>query len=325
MTQKFDRLFESVVNNLLTEAPIAMDSPETTKETVNKIVNNIINAKGKGHWYNALNSKELKELKDNPEKVKEKATELVWNVVKIILPERDYTYNPDITRTKLKQGDVLKDAIKTVFGTGNKHSEFLSNRFSNDALLGLAKDVVEKAVKTSEDGSGIQLVPVTSIENMTQKDFNQALRKANDRPLTDGNGEDEADEEEIEADEETEKKVSYNPKADYYLKSYEEMPSGKLSGDVRVAYDRLSGMSGEVHSGADFVKQLAKSGLGARQFNQLLDLGIMEPADGEISDVGDTEGFKETEDEYIDRLTRSAREDFRSSDLNPKYGGIQFD
>ena len=163
-------------------------------------------------------------------------------------------------------------------------------------------------------------------KEMTQKEVNQALRKALEEPLVDGNGEEDEEEDlEVEAEKEVEKNVSYNPRADYYLKTYEEMPSGKLSGDARVAYDRLSGMSGEVHSGADFVKELAKSGLGARQVNQLLDLGVLEPADEEVSDVGDTEGFKETEEDYIDRITRAAREDFRSSDLNPKYSGVEFD
>ena len=177
MTKQFDTLLEQMHSELISEAPIAMDSPETTKEVVNKIVNNIISAEGKGHWYNALNSKELKDLKENPEKVKEKATELVWNVVKIILPERDNTYNPDITRADLKKGDILKDAIKNVFKMSETYSAFLRDRFSNDALLGLVKDVVETGVRSSKDGEGVQLVPVAP-EITTQKEFKQALKQA---------------------------------------------------------------------------------------------------------------------------------------------------
>ena len=177
MTKNFDTLLESMLGELLSEAPIAMDSPETTKDVVNKIVNNIVSAEGKGHWYNALNSKELKTLKENPEKVKQRATELVWDIVKIILPERDNTYNPDITRADLKKGDVLKDAIRTVFKMGDTHSKFLRDRFSNDALLGLVKDVVESGTENSEDGSGVQLVAVAP-EVTTQKQEREQIKKS---------------------------------------------------------------------------------------------------------------------------------------------------
>ena len=177
MTKNFDTLLEQMHSELISEAPIAMDSPETTKEVVNKIVNNIISAEGKGHWYNALNSKELRALKENPEKVKEKATELVWGVVKIVLPERDNTYNPDITRADLKKGDILKDAIKNVFKMSETYSTFLRDRFSNDALLGLVKDVVETGVVSSEDGEGVELVPVAP-EITTQKQEREQIKRA---------------------------------------------------------------------------------------------------------------------------------------------------
>ena len=179
MTKNFDTLLESMLGDLLSEAPIAMDSPETTKDVVNKIVNNIVSAEGQGHWYNALNSKELKTLKENPEKVKQRATEMVWDIVKIILPERDNTYNPDITRADLKKGDVLKNAIRTVFKMGETHSKFLRDRFSNDALLGLVKDVVESGTENSEDGAGVQLVSVAP-EATTQKQDRAQIKKTTD-------------------------------------------------------------------------------------------------------------------------------------------------
>lgn len=74
---------------------------------------------------------------------------------------------------------------------------------------------------------------------------------------------------------------TFSPKKDYYLKSYDEIPSGTLSVDARVVYDRLSGMSGEVHSGEDFIRQLQKSGLSIRDVNKLLNLEVMEPAEEE--------------------------------------------
>lgn len=305
MTQKFDKLVESILNEMM---PATSEyDPSSMGATVSQKVSEL---PGKSQHWAALQ-------KLSPED----RTKVVKAIIEKVFADNDErTYSLSIDNPEdLKE--AIKDAIKSVseeipeFKIGGKWAvQFLADRLANKELLGKVKYTT---------ASGEDVVN----KEMTQKEVRQALRKALEEPLVDGNGDDEAadEEEAVEAEETAAKRVSYNPRADYYLKSYEEMPSGKLSGDVRVAYDRLSGLSGEVHSGADFVKELSKSGLGARQFNQLLDLGILEPADEEISDAGDTEGFKETEEEYIDRITRAAREDFRSSDLNPKYGGIQFD
>lgn len=309
MTKKFDSLVESILNEMM---PATM--MDNLGAMTGKISKKIEELPGKSqHWA------PLQKLSP------EDRAKVVQAIIKNVFADNDEnTYsmaidNPD----QLK--DAIKDAISSVadeipeFKAGGKWAvQFLADRLSNKELLG--------NVKYTTMG-GEEIVD----KEVTQKEVKQALRKALEKPLVDGNGEEGEEEEAVEAEveaeteEETAKKASFNPRSDYYLKSYDEMPSGKLDGDVRVAYDRLSGMSGEVHSGADFVKQLQKSGLGARQFNQLLDLGILEPADEEIIDAGDTEGFKETEEEYIDRITRAAREDYRSADLNPKYGGIQFD
>lgn len=307
MTKKFDSLVESVLNEMM---PATM--MDDLGAMTGKISKKVEELSGKSQHWGPLQ-------KLSPED----RAKVVQAIIKNVFADNDEnTYsmaidNPD----QLK--DAIKDAISSVadeipeFKAGGKWAiQFLADRLSHKELLG--------NVKYTTMG-GEEIVD----KEVTQKEVKQALRKALEKPLVDGNGE-EDEEEAVEAEVEKEeelapKKASYNPRADYYLKSYEEMPAGKLTGDVRVAYDRLSGMSGEVHSGSDFVKQLEKSGLGASHVKQLLDLGILEPADEEISDAGDTEGFKETEEEYIDRITRAAREDFRSADLNPKYGGIQFD
>lgn len=108
---------------------------------------------------------------------------------------------------------------------------------------------------------------------------------------------------------ENEIKVKFNPRKDYYLKSYDEMSSGTLNDDERVTYDRLSGMSGEVHTGEDFVKQLQKSGLGNRQINRLLELGILEPAE-ETSSEGDIEALDVMDDEDREFQSQQEVEDF---------------
>lgn len=304
MTQKFDKLVESILNEMM---PATSEyDPSSMGSTVSQKVSEL---PGKSQHWAALQ-------KLSPED----RSKVVQAIIKKVFADNDEnTYSLSIDNpSDLKE--AIKDAIKSVseeipeFKIGGKWAiQFLADRLANKELLGNVKYTTMGGEEVAD-------------KEMTQKEVKQALRKALEEPLVDGNGEEDDEEDlEVEAEEEVEKKASYNPRADYYLKTYEEMPSGKLSGDARVAYDRLSGMSGEVHSGADFVKELAKSGLGARQVNQLLDLGVLEPADEEVSDAGDTEGFKETEEDYIERITRAAREDFRSSDLNPKYGGIQFD
>ena len=303
MTQKFDKLVESILNEMM---PATSEyDPSSMGSTVSQKVSEL---PGKSQHWAALQ-------KLSPED----RSKVVQAIIKKVFADNDEnTYSLSIDNpSDLKE--AIKDAIKSVseeipeFKIGGKWAiQFLADRLANKELLGNVKYTTMGGEEVAD-------------KEMTQKEVKQALRKALEEPLVDGNGEEDEEDLEVEAEEEVEKKASYNPRADYYLKTYEEMPSGKLSGDVRVAYDRLSGMSGEVHSGADFVKELAKSGLGARQVNQLLDLGVLEPADEEVSDAGDTEGFKETEEDYIERITRAAREDYRSADLNPKYGGIQFD
>lgn len=114
--------------------------------------------------------------------------------------------------------------------------------------------------------------------------------------------------------------VKLNLRKDYYLKSYDEIPSGTLSDDERVAYDRLSGMSGEVHSGEDFLKQLQKSGLGTRDINKLLGLGVMEVAEEEGE--GDVNALEVPEDEMSqrDRFSVSDVEDMISPSFKSSRG-----
>jgi len=114
--------------------------------------------------------------------------------------------------------------------------------------------------------------------------------------------------------------VKLNLQKDYYLKSYDEIPSGTLSDDERVAYDRLSGMSGEVHSGEAFLKQLQKSGLGNRDINKLLSLGVMETAEEEGE--GDVNALEVPEDEMSqrDRFSASDVEDLVSPSFRSSRG-----
>jgi hypothetical protein len=305
MTTKFDKLVESILSEMM---PATSEyDPSSMGATVSQKISEL---PGKSQHWAALQ-------KLSPED----RTKVVKAIIEKVFADNDErTYSLSIDNPEdLKE--AIKDAIKSVseeipeFKIGGKWAiQFLADRLANKELLGNVKYTT---------ASGEDVVN----KEMTQKEVRQALRKALEEPLTDGNGE---EDEELEAEPESKEvvssKLAYNPRADYYLKTEDEIPSGKLSGDLRIAHDRLSVMAGEVHSGAEFVKQLEKTpGLGTSHVKQLLDLGIFEPADEETSNVGDTEGFKETEEEYIDRITRAAREDYRSADLNPKYGGIQFD
>ena len=307
MTKKFDSLIESILNEMM---PATSEyDPSSMGATVARKISEL---PGKSQHWAAL--QKLSE---------EDRAKVVQSIIETVFSDNgDHTYSLSIDDpAQLKE--AIKDAIKLVskeipefeIGEGKWAVQFLADRLANKELLGKVKYTTS---------SGEDVVD----KKMTQKEFKQALRKALEEPLDAGSEEDGIDDEdlEVEGEEETiSKKVSYSSRAEYYLKTYKEIPAGKLSGDARVTYDRLSGMSGEVHSGQEFVDQLKKSDLGERQVNQLLDLGVLEPADNDMSDVGDTEGFKETEQDYIERITRAAREDFKSSDLGPKYSGIQFD
>lgn len=110
------------------------------------------------------------------------------------------------------------------------------------------------------------------------------------------------------------------PQKEYYLKSYDEIPSGTLSDDVRVTYDRLSGMSGEVHSGEAFIKQLQKSGLGSREINKLLNMGVLEASEEDKSEEVGALDVPEDEMSQRDRFSVSDVEDMVSPSFKSSRG-----
>jgi phosphomannomutase len=165
-------------------------------------------------------------------------------------------------------------------------------------------------------------------KNSTQKEIKQALNKALEQAPAAGETEEGAEETKVETPAEEPaattseaKPVMYVPTNEYYLKTLEEIPSGKLKGDLQVVYDRLSGVSGEVHTGNEFAKILKNSGLNPNFLKSLLNLDILESIEDDSENVGDTKGFDETTDEYMDRITRGARQDYQQSSPGSRFGG----
>ena len=304
MTTKFDSFLSEMLSEM---AATTNYDPTSMGDKVSQKVAGLPGASQ--HW------KYLQQL--TPEVRKDIVTKIIQN---IFTDNEDNTYSLSIDNVEdLKQAII--SAIKRVAetnpdfkATSNTIIKFLADRLANKDLLGNVK-------YTTARGEDIVLD-----KDVTQQDVKNALKKAlNPKADIDSEESPSTDESPIahEADERpiAKKDSVYNPSRDYYLKTYEEIPSGKLKGDIQVAYDRLSGMSGEVHSGNDFTKVLRNSNLSPSFMKQLFDLDIIEPADADAEDVGDTKGFDETEREYMDRLTRAAREDHERSSPSSRFGG----
>ena len=304
MTTKFDSFLSEMLSEM---AATTNYDPTSMGDKVSQKVAGLPGASQ--HW------KYLQQL--TPEVRKDIVTKIIQN---IFTDNEDNTYSLSIDNVEdLKQAIV--SAIKRVAetnpdfkATSNTIIKFLADRLANKDLLGNVK-------YTTARGEDIVLD-----KDVTQQDVKNALKKALN-PKADIDSEEGPSTDESPIAHEVDKKPiakkdsTYNPSRDYYLKTYEEIPSGKLKGDIQVAYDRLSGMSGEVHSGNDFTKVLRNSNLSPSFMKQLFDLDIIEPADADAEDVGDTKGFDETEREYMDRLTRAAREDHERSSPSSRFGG----
>lgn len=306
MTTKFDIL----LNSLLTEMMPARSEydTDTMSSTVSQKVSDL---PGKSqHW------KYLQDLE--PSVRKSIVKQIIQNV---FADNEDNTYSATIHNVQgLKT--AIEAAIKNVAlvnpefkPTSKTLIKFLADRLANKDLLGKVK-------YTTIDGEDLVLD-----KDVTQKEVRQALNKALSKDYDSTGEEHESDELSInEPDVESEKEIplttSYVPHNEYYLKTYDEIPSGTLHGDLQIAYDRLSGLSGEVHTGNEYAKVLSKSNLKPYHLQQLLAANVLEPAESEdLQNVGDTEGFNEPEEDYINRITKHAREDYLSSSPTKRYGG----
>lgn len=297
MTKSFNKLATSLLMEL---SPASLE--DTMGSSAEKVVKKVLELPGKSqHWQYLQNL--------NPDIREEIVREIIKNVFS---DNEDNTYSSTIDNVSdLKE--AIKDAIAKVASenpekfkaTSKTIIGFLADRLANKELLGNVKF-------TTRDGDE------TLDKKVTQKQVRAALNKVLAGEEMEGSSE-------KPTMSPTPRKAEFAVNKDYYLKTYEEIPSGTLTGDLSVAYDRLSVVSGEVHSGSKFVNVLRNSNMGPHFLKQLFAAGILEEIGEENVDSSDSEGFNEPESDYMERITRGAREDFRSSDLNPKYGGIQFD
>ena len=303
MTTTFDALFESMLSEMMPAS--MMDDMGTATSKVTKKVEEL---PGKSQHWGPLQ-------KLSPEA----RGEIVRAIIKTVFADNDEnTYS-----TTIDNPEQLKDAIKTAIRTvaeknpdfkaaGKWAAQFLADRLSNKELLGNVK-------YTTMGGDDILQ------KDATQKEVKQALKKALEQaPATEEAPEQATETEPAVEKAKPSKEYSYNPSADYYLKSYEEIPSGTLKGDTQVAYDRLSGMAGEAHSGGDFAKTLKNSQMSTSFLKQLFDLGVLEFAETDsedFGDVGDTEGFDKDIEKYMSDLTKDARRDYEQSSPGSRFGG----
>ena len=314
MTKNFDTLLES----MLSEMAVAWkgSTPEEQKNAKKGFVRRVADisrsAPMSGHW------KPLKQLDGTG---KSKLAKFLLYVCREILwdkhPETNapFSYNPEINTKKELQA-LVKPAVEKVSKKSGWAQKFLSDRLNTQMVEDLAFNVVSNAVDNGEE--------------VTQNEVEQTLQE----PVAGGDSEEEeGGEAEVLADEPatpTDAPLTFNPRTDYYIET--EVDSRKFSKvpeadrqDLRTAHDRLTVMPTD--SGKAFLTQLERTpGLGIKQINQLIALGIMVPADSdsaELGQPGDTTGFNKNVEEYMSDLTKDALRDYKLS--SPEGGfGVDF-
>ena len=152
MTKNFDTLLEQMHSELISEAPISGDISSIAP----KIISKAEEAPMSGHW-------KLLKQQQNIEQA-------VYDILKIVLPEKDNTYNPDIdTPEQLKA--AIKDAIEEVTSKKGWAAKFLADRLANKELIGSVTFDVANAVLAAN-------APVT------QKEMRAQIKKATETFVT---------------------------------------------------------------------------------------------------------------------------------------------
>ena len=315
MTKHFDTLFESMISEMAVawKGSTPEEQKNAKKGFVRRVADISRSAPMSGHW------KPLKQLDGTG---KSKLAKFLLYVCREILwdkhPETNapFSYNPEINTKKELQA-LVKPAVEKVSKKSGWAQKFLSDRLNTQMVEDLAFNVVSNAIDNGEE--------------VTQNEVSQTLED----PLADDSEEKEGGEAEISADEPATPTTApestpqaFNPRTDYYLE--DEVDSRKFSKipeadrhDLRTAYDRLTVMSTD--SGEAFLAQLKKTpGLGMKQINQLIALGIMVPADSdsaELGQSGDTSGFDKDMDQFMADYTAGARKDNEQSSPGSRFGG----
>ena len=300
MTKRFDSLFKRV----LTENTPA-ELLDTVGGATDKIYNKIEDLEGKSqHWG------PLQKLSGDARKA------IITSIIKKVFADNeDNTYSTTIDDDR-KLKETIKSAIKETSeknpefkATGKWAIQFLADRLSNKELLGNVK-------YTTLDGDKI-----VHDKDITQKDVTLSLNKAiikADADLVDaGLVDSDTDSDEIESVSDVKQPVqaTYNPSTEYYLKTYEEIPSGTLDEhDLAAQYKRLSSFYGETHTGQDFVDAFSRYGFSQRDVELFIRRGLLEPQSEDTINTGDNEGLGKSEKDFVDDYVAGSMRDWRDSD-----------
>jgi hypothetical protein len=299
MTKNFDSYLKILLNEY-TPASL-MDTLGGTSDKISKKIEEL---PGKSQHWSPLQTL-------SPEARKH----IINNIIKYVFEDNDEnTYSSSINNDEDLKAAISLALRKTAAenpefkATGKWAVKFLTDRLANKELLGNVK-------YTNDDGEEIK-----TDKKVTQTEVKNALKRA----IENTGSEDDLDEldstGEIEIPEETPKRNAiFNPRSEFYLKRYEQIPAGTLKGDALAVYERVSGLAGEVLTGKDFLKFFERYNLGVKDLQNLLNHGILEFADSDV-EGGDDFGLDMSEEDYIEDLTKHARRDFENSGFNDRHG-----
>lgn len=301
MTKKFDTLIESLISEMMPAT--LLDTMGGTAERISKKVQEL---PGKSQHWGPLQKLSF-----------ETREEIVKAIIQNVFQDNDdNTYSMAIdNETQLKE--AIKDAIKEVatknpeFKATSKWAiQFLADRLSNKDLLGNVRFTTEAGKDIVQD------------KDVTHAEVKAALNKALEGPKKEEDEDEDGETEEDEYVAPEEKPAAYfSPSKEYYLKIEDEIRGGTFAKDpeVKAIYDKLSAMYGEVASGRDFEKYASRFDLGSKDLTKLIDAGVMDYSEEQL-EKGEAAGFEETEEDYIERITRGAREDLKKSSLGDDFG-----
>jgi hypothetical protein len=285
MTNQFDYLLKQMHSELISEAPITGDISSIAP----KIVSKAEEAPMSGHW-------KLLKQQENIEKT-------VHDILKIVLPEKDNTYNPDIdTPEQLKA--AIKDAIEEVTSKKGWAAKFLADRLANKELIGsVAFEVADKTLSSE--------APIT------QKEMREQIKKATETFIT-------PEGQKARIEQGLKKKASFSSEEFSTTTTYQLVPPNqrdlnKMSEEERNAYDAVVETGAEEEStGRELHDALKRAGVSVsqieRQLQKFIDNGILISAEKEKKDEADFDEKDSGEIPTIDDEESSSRFDDELAD-----------
>jgi len=262
MTNRFDVLLNQMHSELISEAPISGDISSIAP----KIVSRAEEAPMSGHW-------KLLKQQQNIEQA-------VHDILKIVLPEKDHTYNPDInTPDQLKA--AINDAIEQVTSKKGWAAKFLTDRLANKELIGSVTFEVADGVLGAD-------APIT------QKEMRNQIKKATETFIS-------PEGQKARIEQSAQKKKSsaseqFSTTASYQLVPPSEKELHSMSEDERKVYDAVLETGAEEEStGREMYDAAKRVGVPVSQIEtflqKLIDKEILTPKEIEKTS---SEDFDET-------------------------------